>query len=346
MNRAANNQYYDRDLTITLDQVGDPAVVSDIHADAYNLVLDNKEFIAKEAYERMKAAYPAYTPQSGNTEQDCLDDVYDVLEEVMWDVKYGGNSKSYDAANVYITNTFNGEVVETFIDAERDEAAKVFTEVKNVAIQCLKNETVLVSAGNTLTQKLDQTIVDDWDDDAAPLPTCGSAAAAVDTLLDIIIQAIGTDSGVGTLTAARTAPTQPTTYTLGNCSDVLATVDTLTGIICDALQAGSIADLPILSHGEWDCANVRSSIENLFDILTDAISSGSLDNLPVVNPGDFIANAEASKCFRDVSYIVDAIVNDLKYGGNINSVQAGEAYFVGNQLEYCLLYTSPSPRDS
>ena len=134
--------------------------------------------------------------------------------------------------------------------------------------------------------------------------------------------------------SARTAPTQPTTYTLGNCSDVLATVDTLTGIICDALQAGSIADLPILSHGEWDCANVRSSIENLFDILTDAISSGSLDNLPVVNPGDFIANAEASKCFRDVSYIVDAIVNDLKYGGNINSVQAGEAYFVGNQLEY------------
>ena len=335
MNRAVNNQYYYRDLTITLDQIGDPAVVADIHADAYNLVLDNKEFIAKEAYQRMLSAYPAYTPQSGNTEQDCLDDVYDVLEEVMWDVKFGGNSKSYDAANVYVTNIFNGQAVETFIDAERDEAAKVFTEVKNIAIQCLRNETVSVSAGNTLTQKFDATIVDDWDDDAAPLPTCGSAAGAVDSLFDIILQGIGNDGGVGNLNGiTRNAPSQPTTYALGNCSDVLASIDTLTGIICDALQAGNLSDLPDISNGNWDCANVRSSIDTLFDIFTDAISGGSLDDLPVINKGDFITNAEASKCFRDVAYIVDAIANDLKYGGNINSVQAGEAYFVGNQLEY------------
>jgi len=334
MNRAANNQYYDRDLTITLDQTEDPAFVSDIHADAYNLVLDNKEFIAAEAYERMLAAYPSYQPQQNNTKQDCLDDVYDVLEEVMWDVKFGGNSKTYDAANVYVTNTFNGQVVETFIDAERDEAAKVFTEVKNIAIQVIRNETVSVSAGNTLTQKKDLTIVDDWDIDEL-LPTCGSAVAATDTLLDIVIQAIGTDSGVGNLSGVtRTAPTQPTTYTVGNCSDVLQTIDTLTGILCDALLAGNLNDLPPVSNGQWDCANVRSTIENLFDILTDAISGGTLAGLPPVNKGDFTINNEASKCFRDVSYIVDAVVNDLRLGGNINSIQAGEAYYVGNSLTY------------
>ncbi|CAR63411.1 putative short tail fibre [Synechococcus phage S-RSM4] len=334
MNRAVNNQYYDRDLTLTLDAVGDPAFVADIHADAYNLVLDNKEFIAKEAYERMLTAYPTYTPQSGNTEQDCLDDVYDVLEEVMYDVKFGGNARTYDAAQVYVSNTLNGEAIETFIDAERDEAARVFSEAKTIAIQCLRNETVSVSANNPLTQKKDLTIVDDWDIEAN-LPTCGSAAGAVDTLMDLIIQAIGTDAGVGNLTGVvRTAPTQPTTYTLGNCSDVLATIDTLIGIVCDSLLAGDLESLPPLSTGNWDCANVRTSIENLFDILTDAISSGSLADLPTVNVGDFIVNAEESKCFRDVSYIVDAIVNDLRYGGNINSIQAGEAYFVGAQLDY------------
>ena len=549
MNRAANNQYYDRDLTITLDQVGDPVVVSDIHADAYNLVLANKEFIAEEAYQRMLSAYPLYTPQTGNTKQDCLDDVYDVLEEVMWDVKFGGNSKTYDAAKVYVTNVFNGQAVATFIDVERDEAAKVFTEVKNIAIQVLRNETVTVSAGNTLTQTKDLTIVDDWDIDEL-LPTCGSAAGAVDTLLDIIIQAIGSDSGVGTLTVERTTgnpvadaaydtavnitavtsntltfsvgasthiyphtfvsalpgaivsggnydhrfvsaaansvnvlngaqltPTnatydpatgdftvyfgsahgvttsdqvslddgafgftcamdnyssvksypragvdpisgqntavtaadtysftinvgtsplvehdvttatydpasgdvvvtttaphglstntsikvktegltftctkdqnetthsypraskayQPSTYTLGNCSDVLQTIDTLTGIVCDALLAGDLDELPPLSNGNWDCANVRSTIENLFDILTDAISGGTLAGLPPVNTGDFTINNEASKCFRDVSYIVDAVVNDLRLGGNLNSIQAGEAYYVGNSLTY------------
>ena len=335
MNRAANNQYYDRDLTITLDAVGDPPVFSDIHSNASISILDNKKFIAAEAYERMLAAYPAYTPQTGNTKQDCLDDVYDVLEEVMWDVKFGGNSKSYDAANVYVTNTFNGQPVETFIDAERDEAAKVFLEAKNIAIQVINNETVTVSAGNTETQVFDFTITDDWDDDAAPLPQCGSAVAATDTLFGIIIQAIGNDSGVGNLNGiTRTATPQPTTYALGNCSDVLATIDTLTSIVIDSLDDGNLDNLPPLSNGNWDCANVRSTIDNLFDIFTDAISSGSLADLPVINRGDFIVNAEASKCFRDVSYIVDAIANDLKYGGNINSVQAGEAYFVGMQLEY------------
>ena len=561
MNRAANNQYYDRDLTITLDQIGDPAVVSDIHADAYNLVLDNKEFIAAEAYDRMLVVYPGYTPQAevgtpgqpgyqaGNTKQDCLDDVYNVLEEVMWDVKYGGNSKTYDSAKIYVTNVFNGAAVETFIDAERDEAARVFTEVKNIALQVLKNETVTVSGSHGLTQKKDMTIVEDFDI-AELLPTCGSAVAATDTLLDIIIQAIGTDAGVGTLTATRTTgnpvadaaydtavnitavtsntltfnvgtsthiyphtfvsalpgaivtggnydhrfvsannnalnvvnasdltptnatydaatgdftmyfgtahgvttsdlvslddsgftftcamdnytalksypragidpisgqnvnPTavtthsitinvgaspiverdvqtatydpasgdvvvtttaphglsintsikvktegltftctkdqnqtthsyprpskalQPSVYTLGNCSDVLQTIDTLTGIVCDALYAGNLDNLPILSNGNWDCANVRSTIENLFDILTDAIGNGNLNGLPPINTGDFTIDNEASKCFRDVSYIVDAIVNDLRLGGNINSIQAGEAYYVGNNLTY------------
>lgn len=420
INRSINNQYYNRDLTITLDTTEDPAFVADIHADAYNLVLDNKEFIAKEAYLRMKAAYPAYAPQTGgnfirsilivnggtgftngtytnvslsggtgsgltatitvsggsvtkvvvvnggtnytgnfqitsnapivlgggsnlnltavlataNTEQDCLDDVYAVLEEIMWDVKFGGNSKTYDAANIYVTNIFDGAPIETFLDAERDEAAKVFLEAKKVAIQVLRNETVTVSPGNTFTQKNDLTIVNDWDADEL-LPKCGSAVGALETLFGILLQAIGNDGGVGNLTGiTRTAPSQPTTYALGNCSDVLATVDTLVGIICDALQAGSLSTLPPLTNGEWDCANVRSSIESLFDIVTDAIRGGTLANLPVPNSGDFISNATQSKCYRDVSYIVDAIVNDLRLGGNINSIQAGEAYYVGNNLTY------------
>ena len=545
MQRALNNQYYVRDLTITLDQIGDPTIVGDIECDAHDMVLANVDFIAAEAYERMLAAYPSYTPATGNTAQDCRDDVVNVLKEVMWDVKFGGNSKTYDAANIYVTNYDyrDGTTVETFIDAERDEAAKVMTEAKNIAMQVIKNETVSVSAGNSLTQSIDTTIVNDWDADAL-LPRCGSAVAAVDTLMGIIIQAIGNDSGVGTLTATRTtgAPAdpaydtavnvssasgntltftvgtsthvyphtfvkalpgaivsggdyehrfvsvaagavtwagggsltpinatynattgvmviytqnahglnagssvtlldnsfvfkcamdnytaqksyprpgvdpyagqgitiasvtdrsitlnvgtspqvehdvtdatydpasglvtvttsaphninaatsiriktesltftctkdqnvtthsypraarayQPATYADGNCSDVLATVNTLTSIVCDALVAGNLDDLPSLSTGNWDCANVRSSLENLFDIITTAISEGSLDELPVVNPGDFTLNAQASKCYRDVAYIVDAIANDLKYGGNINSVQAGEAYFVG-----------------
>jgi len=551
MQRALNNTYYDRDLNITLDAGGDPPIVSNIECDAHDIVLANKEFIAKEAYLRMKVAYPSYTPSAGNTEQDCLDDVYDVLREVMWDVKFGGNYKTYDVAKGYITNDFNGTTYPQILqDVERDEVAKVFTEVKDIAIQVMKQETVTVSSGNTLVQKIDDTIVDDWDNDEL-LPKCGSVASALDTLMGIIVQAIGNDGGVGNLNGiqrstyggsdpawntslniiSKTATSitinvgvaaaqdqfahtfisaaagavisggnydhtfvsaatgainvvngsqitpnnatydpatgylvfyfgaphgvlvsdqlsidansltfscgmdqnnttktyprigtdpvaganvnpvsvttysitvdvgasplvnhnvsnavydaatgdialtigshslevgtsiklreeslvfsctkdqnktthayprsatkyQPSAYADGNCSDVLATVNALVDIICTSLNDGNLNSLPPLSSGEWDCANVRSSIENLYDIITEAIETGSLDNLPVLNTGDYTIDNEASKCFRDVTYIVDAIVNDLRLGGNINSIQAGEAYYVGMNLEY------------
>ena len=117
----------------------------------------------------------------------------------MWDVKFGGNYKTYSIAKGYITNDFNGKTYPQIIqDIERDEVAKVFQEVKNVAIQVIKNEAVTVSSGNDLTQIIDNTIVDDWDEEEL-LPKCGSAVAAVDSLMDIIIQAIGTDAGVGNL---------------------------------------------------------------------------------------------------------------------------------------------------
>ncbi len=38
---------------------------------------------------------------------------------------------------------------------------------------------------------------------------------------------------------------------------------------------------------------------------------------------------DRSKCFRDVGYIIDAVATDLLYGGNEQSVAAGQAYNVG-----------------
>ncbi len=41
-----------------------------------------------------------------------------------------------------------------------------------------------------------------------------------------------------------------------------------------------------------------------------------------------------STCERDIGYFVDAIVSDLRLGGNINTIQAAEGYYVGGQLAY------------
>ena len=41
-----------------------------------------------------------------------------------------------------------------------------------------------------------------------------------------------------------------------------------------------------------------------------------------------------SKCERDIGYFVDAVVSDLRLGGNINTIKAAEGYYVGGQLAY------------
>ena len=41
-----------------------------------------------------------------------------------------------------------------------------------------------------------------------------------------------------------------------------------------------------------------------------------------------------TKCRRDVGYLIDATVQDLRLGGNVNTIQAAESYYVGNQLSY------------
>ena len=46
------------------------------------------------------------------------------------------------------------------------------------------------------------------------------------------------------------------------------------------------------------------------------------------------SNITISKCERDIGYIVDAVIQDLKLGGNINSIQAAEGYYIGGTLAY------------
>ena len=54
------------------------------HFDAYNLIQANKDFIVWEAYYLFKTIdYPAYTHAQGYTEQDCRDDLMDILKQLL-----------------------------------------------------------------------------------------------------------------------------------------------------------------------------------------------------------------------------------------------------------------------
>ena len=88
---------------------------------------------------------------------------------------------------------------------------------------------------------------------------------------------------------------------------------------------------PILPSGNSSsCADVQSNINNLVGIVTTVIGIGTNGNLSYLNSfteniGTFTEGA--SKCLRDVGYIIDAVSNDVKDYTSRNTIAATKAYF-------------------
>ena len=101
-----NDTYVKRVVSSTEIEAGQKAtystkkLVGDRNGDARNLILTNKNFIAREAYDRMVLDFPGFTTPTGNS-QDCIDDIVDVIEAVAENLAYGGNDEVWDAAYLY-----------------------------------------------------------------------------------------------------------------------------------------------------------------------------------------------------------------------------------------------------
>lgn len=77
--------------------------------------------------------------------------------------------------------------------------------------------------------------------------------------------------------------------------------------------------------------DIENKIDTLVQILVSSLEGGSLESLPKINEGNFYGGTKF--CKRDLGLIIEAIATDLKAGGNINSVEAGEAYYSSGSLD-------------
>ena len=86
----------------------------------------------------------------------------------------------------------------------------------------------------------------------------------------------------------------------------------------------------IPNTSESSCADVQSNINTLVSIATQAITAGNLTTLNniVVNIGEF--SSGESKCRRDITYVVEALADDVRNGTNKHIRTATRAYFDAN----------------
>ena len=150
--------------------------VGDRFADAHDLLLANKNWIADVAVKDMQIQFPTFQVPGGAV--NCFDDVVDVVEAIAYNVKYGSNNQVYDAANFY--------VVGAHVSGEEEQSVYVFDIAKAMAEKVIQNVTYTPRPGVTTTysQVKDLTITVD------PAPVggnyCADVISAQDTLFDII----------------------------------------------------------------------------------------------------------------------------------------------------------------
>lgn len=115
-----------------------------------------------------------------------------------------------------------------------------------------------------------------------------------------------------------------------------AAKDLMLAAITNTLSGALYTDLTITADPETgsnidsaSCANVQLTINNLHDLVVDVLTNGdsTLNDYPE-NPGEVFA--KELTCYRDISYIVKSVANDLYVGGNTNTFRAIRHYFDSN----------------
>ena len=120
----------------------DAIPVNNKAGDASDLIDANSAFISELAAKRMFNKFnfrDNYNYPGGYVEQDCIDDVVDVLDATAHNVKYGGNDKTYDAANLFVTGVFSNPAP---VAGEEEEVVYALMEARDMAVRAMRNEKI------------------------------------------------------------------------------------------------------------------------------------------------------------------------------------------------------------
>jgi len=157
--------------------------------DASNLIASNKQLIAEVAVGRMLNNYSGFSIPGGN--QNCIDDILDVLDGIIYDLRNGGNARIYDISQIYVLNNY--------LSGEEVQSVYAYNQVRDLSIQIMRNETITIGGYSSLTQVKDLTI------DVDPVsPTCANVASSITTLFSILTGAIQNDTLSGIIRQSET----------------------------------------------------------------------------------------------------------------------------------------------
>lgn len=268
-----------------------PTGLADPNRYAKVLLIANRTFIQKEVSAWLGATYttaniPNYSAAT------CERDVGYVVDALVYDLTYGGNSQTVAAALAYVIGSkigqHSGEAagILSSIAGEESYTAAAFGRMKSV-VQSISRDLAVsktTTGTNPNTESQVRKAALGITDALTDVSASTSLGLKVDNLIDVV-------NSIDVTVPYTTAATIPTvvypTFTTGTAE----------------LQAA----------------------KNVIDTAQVTISAGVVNYLNTRYSGTFKYNKD--KCARDVGIIVDAMAFDLKYSGGQRTIAAALTYY-------------------
>ena len=115
---------------------------------------------------------------------NCIDDLVDGMEAIAYNLRYGGNSETWDAGNFYVDGVYSNPAP---VDGEETQAIWCFNKCKELCAQAIINDPITIQGNHGLTQATNTSVT-------YIAATCASVDAAMDTLFNIITTALSSNS--------------------------------------------------------------------------------------------------------------------------------------------------------
>ena len=369
-----------RDATITIDTKGynysDPQSNSNI--DAANLLDANKHVIAREAVYTMNdlSKYLDFVVPGGA--QNCIDDVMNVIEAIIHDLRYGGNSAIYDAALLYL-NPEDSSI--SHIEAEVDASIDTYKIAAEICILTMRNGFGrdnlyiyqadggiggTVSPGGVGTSSLDSVDVETYEQNGAD-DRYIDASHIIERNIRLIAEeavaqglanfpglTINGNSGSGGVYLTPTNVTyDPAT------GDSVFTFDSAHNLTTGnriTIKPNSLVFTCTLGNNQTEHSYPRNGDPAFNTSLAVTVNSTTsfTVNAGASGPNDqyahtFVRSQQNSvvtngylDCVHDVTDILHALVWNLRFGGNNKMFRAAELYVSGTNLQHIVGYATES----
>ena len=286
---------------------------------AYNLLLNNKEMIVDETIAYMSSSWSTFE----YNEASCSRDLGYIVDGAAYDLLYGGNSASYINGKFYydFPSAATGSQLDQTVTAIKYASGLAEKVVQNIVLENVSSSNYIKAsmAANNLRQNKSfiqsesiAYLSSSWSEFDYNETTCKRD-------IGYILDAVATDLLYGgnerSLVAGRYYYDYPSQATDSQLEP------TLTGV-----RFAKGTALNVVVNAQFNTASNDTTIA--YNLLNDNKRFIQSESVAFVNAKYPNLEYIESTCLRDLGYIIDAVGTDLIYGGNQQSIKAGEFYYL------------------